>query len=396
MRNARHTNGSNGFRMKGSGGFTLVELALVMIISGLMLSVIAAAYKAQLNSDQQEILYERSQEIQGALFEYLANAKRYPCPANPTLGPSDANYGKEDCAYKVVATTRDANNDGALDNVLIGSLPFEDMGAFLFNSELTAGDTIDPWGHKFLYAVTQNLTDAGKYNDFWGTIRVVDEYGNSIIQPTDSVHAVIISHGKNGKGSYTISGQAVENFNLLTPPGPPPPPGSITVSEIENGNDDGTFLAGLVNDSSLHYNDDYLYYIVNRSSDLWPIVGSNLDPVNTIYYVTNANPENVGVGIQNPGEKLDINGNLRAQRMRAEKICDTTGLDDLCMEVGVLAADDPDMNCPPGEAAISISNNKTQCVPLFNAATTDVSCPVGEYLNGFTNKGAVICIPFPP
>lgn len=379
-------------------GFSLVEMALVMIISGFMFAVVAAAYNAQLKNNEQELVFENARELEGALFEFVSNARRYPCPADPTLGPGDANYGRENCGPAFGSVQRitvpwDSNNDLVNDTILIGSFPFETVMPMLFGSDMSATNTIDPWGSKYTYAVTEVLTSALTYNDFWGTINIIDEFGNDILDVPNTVHAVLVSHGKNRRSGYALNGTQIDPFPIL-PPGPPPPPGMVAVSEVENANNDGIFYAGLIretDDVSTH-NDDFVLYVMNRSLDLWPIIGSN-GMENPTFFVTNSNPGSVGIGIQNPVERLEVAGDIMAGGIRANQICDTTGNN--CMPVSRLAGEDAEMQCPPGQVVTAFANNQRVCETVFSSQPTNISCPPGQYLNGFSNLGNVNCYPIP-
>jgi len=389
----------------GNQGFTLLEIAFVMIISGLLYVVAFNAYKYALNQDEATILYENTREMEGALLEFVARTGRYPCPADPRAAPGDANYGTEACAlpFNVFATPRDANNDTVPDNVLIGAYPYQTILNILacatctMNSKMTAANMFDPWGNKFTYAVTQNLTSVLTYNDSWGTIKVIDEYGQDIIDPIESAHTVLISHGKNGRGAYAASGQRVDPFTILPPvipPPPPPPPGTIIANEIENANADGTFMVGLRNESNVMYNDDYVSFLKYNTSSLWQIVGGTFVTGTLQFQISNINPGNVGVGTDTPTEQLEILGNIRSWQMRATEFCDENDAT-ICMPVSRLAGDDPEMDCGPGQAINSISFSSANCTTVFPAPVAATCDPLTEYMVGFSNLGNAICEPRP-
>ena len=114
--------------IKKHGGFSLLELALVLIISGIMYAAIFNAYGQYLKQQRLDDTYETMRFIQGAFTEYAAINRRYPCPARRDIGPDDANYGVENCspsAVKRVDTGRDVGEDtsGDTEAILIGAIP---------------------------------------------------------------------------------------------------------------------------------------------------------------------------------------------------------------------------------------------------------------------------------
>ena len=130
-----------------SSGFTLVELSFVIIISGFIVLALFQGYVAYNEDRSREKSKESLEKVEAALAAFLRTNQRYPCPADPYLGPGDAGYGYEpasctngtlslssgdldwfanqpgidtyNAAYIVPAgqvDNRDPNRDGDLDN----------------------------------------------------------------------------------------------------------------------------------------------------------------------------------------------------------------------------------------------------------------------------------------
>jgi type II secretory pathway pseudopilin PulG len=105
-------------------GFTLITMAAIVTILGLMFSTAAAAYKVYLKADYNEKVEQRQSEIQNALTRYFRQTGRLPCPAEPGLAPTSPNYGVElpagagagRCGYTVIpaATGSYATPGGAV------------------------------------------------------------------------------------------------------------------------------------------------------------------------------------------------------------------------------------------------------------------------------------------
>ncbi len=239
---------------KNAGGFSLIELALVMIIVGVMYASGFTAYAQYLKQKRLDDTFETMRLINGAFTEFVARNGYYPCPARRTASPSDADYGVSTCVptspgMKRIDTGRDAGEDktGDTEAILIGAIPFNTMNLSAIDNRLLASSAIDAWGNKFTYAVTEILTTQTTFNDAWGVIRITDEYGQSVVTPADSAHLVFFTHGPDGKGAYSAEGQSVDPCNVIALPPPNPPPlNPPLVSQIENCDElDGNFVNGI-------------------------------------------------------------------------------------------------------------------------------------------------------
>ena len=77
-------------RGKRQTGFTLVELAVVVLLIGIIASMGITALKSQLASAAFSATKKKEDVIKDALIAYLAKNKRLPCPAVDILGGLDA------------------------------------------------------------------------------------------------------------------------------------------------------------------------------------------------------------------------------------------------------------------------------------------------------------------
>jgi prepilin-type N-terminal cleavage/methylation domain-containing protein len=164
-------------------GFTLVELAIVLVIMGLLLTAFLTPLSAQLALKKNTETKVQLNEIREALLGYaLSHAKPYlPCP--------------------------DTNGDGIENRVgaacsnYEGRLPFSDLG-------LVGRDS---WNNQFIYRVTPVFADsvAGFALTSEGDITVFDAAaGNKIA--TD-IPVIIISLGENGAVLPVIGADQLEN-----------------------------------------------------------------------------------------------------------------------------------------------------------------------------------------
>ncbi|MCF8496437.1 MAG: type II secretion system GspH family protein [Alphaproteobacteria bacterium] len=380
---------------KNDRGFSLVELAVALGVFSTIMVTTLVGIRVYTDNTARDFTRESLVISHAAILEFQARFGRYPCPADITLGPDDAGYGKEDCAAAMANTGRDADGDGNPDRLLIGAVPFltltdpdGDPGTIdgIQNSPINARKTFDGWNHKLTYAVTQSMTSIGTYNNGWGIIDIVDEHGTSVLEDPATGHMILVSHGENGRGARTEYGQLVGDCN-----GAALPPGIITKNETENCNGDVTFMSGLQNQQEIYKNDDRVQFLFSRITVHWRYTG--------IDQVANTNLGNVGFGTTTPTERLNVNGDVLAKTVEAVSYCGNDGQD--CMPSEVIAGNIPAMACPkPGYAVIAIENNEVTCKQVFSDPATDppdtVTCPDGQAVTGISNITGLICSPWPP
>jgi len=136
-------------------------------------------------------------------------------------------------------------------------------------------------------------------------------------------------------------------------------------------------------------------YYVNQISNLWIIRSAIEDPPGSGTFVnlyTNTNVGNVGVGIQDPNEKMEFSSGFRVTSgIIANDICDGGSTD--CMPVKTITGTEPAMDCQDSSKAVRrIENNAVGCDPIFSNHVT-FNCPAGEHATGISNAGKLICSP---
>ncbi|MBK9562789.1 MAG: type II secretion system protein [Micavibrio sp.] len=410
---------------KKNRGFTTIELAIVIVIFGMMMMGVMTAFQFYTMEQREERTQTAFKVSQASVQAFLGNKRHYPCPASPTAEQGSDEYGREqrDAATgkclqisdEFSTTTRDQDNRGDLDVVLVGSVPFKTMldpdddgsqeDKVTTGIPLTDASTYDGYGRRLTYAVTEALTDPARYNDASGTILVVDEHNqplvevnedlndNQTLDPGEDVnnnnkldpglyaHFALISYGENGRGASMPNGTKVEDCPSSVPSAIPSVP-QTGVHEIENCNPTwGKYLSGLHYASDPSYNDDTVKFLISQTSGLWTYVpGTNNKIMNT-------NGGNVGFGTEAPSEKLDINGRLHADFLNADKYCDINEKN-LCMNAAALGGDLPTMKCAPGEVITGIEDNRVHCTPAFDGSFTAGACPAGCHGTGFQRTAA--------
>lgn len=390
-------------------GFTLIEMAFVVLISGMMAVIYTQSYFRYVEGQRVARTEEAMDLSESAMKEWLDLKKTYPCPADPELPETHPNYGRENCSSTAIRVAgRDADGDGTPDSILVGAIPFRTLldpngdgntDDGLRDIPLTAATSLDGWGNKLTYAVTENLTKLSTYRQNGGAIQIVDEFNLSIIDPPGSMHVILISHGPNGRGAYTTSGNLTDTCGSSVPTVPPPGPPVVTaLTERENCNGDGIFIQALKSLRDESYFDDIVKYFAMREGRLWVDYGAGR--------AANTNAGNVGVGTSTPQAKLDVNGSIGGLQITGRNFCDKSNVDDTCMPLAALASNDPKMSCRAGASGIgagsatairSIQNNQVECESLFPTMPTG-TCPSGRIAVGIQRSASgvsLICDPKP-
>ncbi|MBL8714125.1 MAG: type II secretion system protein [Alphaproteobacteria bacterium] len=111
-------------------GFSLIELSIVMVIAGILLSAFLQFYSVSQKAAKYETTKQRLRDIKTALTHYVILNGHLPCPASPA-----GEYSAEQCAkrpdpmpgverYKI--NPAHPANDG-LDEVWIGIFPVKEL-----------------------------------------------------------------------------------------------------------------------------------------------------------------------------------------------------------------------------------------------------------------------------
>lgn len=231
-------------------GFTLVELSIVLIIMGLLLSAIIGVSNAQIQQARISATKQKEELIRLSIINYITRNNRLPCPAVPTIAQGAVGYGVE--AANAGTCTGTAVN-GA---VSTGIVPWTSLG-------VSDENATDGYYNRFTYQVTLTATNTNAQTiaGLKGAISIhsatpavlgLPAAGNQTNDCTPvggnynpcSAVAVIISHGANGTGSYSRDGA-----QRALPAG---------ADEKENTNNDSRFLIKDYSDNATNPFDDIL------------------------------------------------------------------------------------------------------------------------------------------
>lgn len=172
-------------------GFSLVEMAVVLVIVGLMLGGLLTPLSAQMEQRRIGETQRALEDAREALIGFALRNGYFPCPA-----VSAAN-GVED---RVDGRCNEGKRAGFLPWVTLG-LP-----------------KLDSWNHIYRYSVTPAFADNRSpfrlttRRDI--TIGTRDPAGNLIgATAIEDIPAVVFSHGRNGLGAFSDVGVAVADFS---------------------------------------------------------------------------------------------------------------------------------------------------------------------------------------
>lgn len=165
--------------MRKKSGFSLLELAIVIAISGMLMVGLMNFLNSMNTINRDNNNATKMQTVQKAINSFFGMQNRLPCPANPTLATTDANYGVEAldtnglCEYTLTYNGSQVNagfrnhvlsyrtgNTTFLANmdhkIIFGTVPFRTLS-------LPESVMYDEYGNKITYIVGQGYaTNKGK------------------------------------------------------------------------------------------------------------------------------------------------------------------------------------------------------------------------------------------
>lgn len=257
---------------KNITGFSLIEMAIVLAITGLFLGLLLSTLSAQ--REMQNIVNTRNtlEQVKTSLMSYAMTNGRLPCPA---AAPQPDHSVKAVEQVNITTAGDCVTFNGFVPGVTLGLAPLNQDGYVL-----------DEWGYPLFYAVS-NITDNQLVA---GTKRFIYTSTNGIkdanVSNTDTTSACKAYTGMayascaamlfvcTGKGSGSNCGTAtslITNTNTATPgggavfvvfsTGKNTPQGSQSSDESENINGDNIFVSHDIQTNSASYFDDLVIWM---------------------------------------------------------------------------------------------------------------------------------------
>lgn len=189
---------------RASGGFSLVEMAIVLVIVGVLLGGLLPTISSQMEQQRRNETRKLMDEVRDSLLGYTMSNGRLPSPACGTISTGSSNAGIE-----LIPASAALCTTGATD---LAVLPWVTLGV----------SETDAWGRRLTYRVTDIFASAvasGTLASFQlsspGNMTIKESTtGNNI---ATSIPAVVLSHGVKGCGAYLPTGTRVEDSPVATP-----------------------------------------------------------------------------------------------------------------------------------------------------------------------------------
>lgn len=174
-------------KTKDTGGFSLVEMAVVLVIFGLLIGGLVLPLTGQLDAKRYSETRQELENIKSALIGFAVLYGRLPCPSTVT-DPANANYGVEitPCTaltaegylpWKTLGMSEtDAWNNARIDATSAG------LWRYRVNSNFSSATTL------FTISTAPNTAE---------NIIVRNTAGSNLTTVTENPVAVVFSAGKN-------------------------------------------------------------------------------------------------------------------------------------------------------------------------------------------------------
>ncbi len=241
-------------KLKPMYGFTLVELAMVLFIVGLLLGGMLVPLSTRLEQQNRETTNTSLNEIKEVLLGYAVINGKLPCPDCPTSGTSAGCTATSADPAKI--------NDGIEDGVDISGNPVS-IGSYVSCATtqgnlpwVTLGTTeFDAWSNHFRYHVTDDFADnvegapvnvtpcsnpaadVSFCTTSTGDVDIENVSGTTV---TTGVPALVVSFGSNGNVAPT------------------------TASEMDNQDGNQTYISNdYINTSGSEFNDMVMWISPN-------------------------------------------------------------------------------------------------------------------------------------
>ena len=218
-------------------GFTLVEVAVVLLILAVVIAMAAAITRGVNAAQKRSLTATRMAGVDAAFVQFVAQRRRLPCPADGTLASGHNSAGLETARTGAAGCTTDLSH---------GVVPWRELG-------LTELEATDGWDRRLTYRVFPALAADAAMDMTW-----CDPAGTAAaVAPNNACNVNSIAPGTQCAGTATAfctppaaflnnKGLRVQDLAgaLLMNPGGTPHTGAayVVISAGESGG--GGYLSG--------------------------------------------------------------------------------------------------------------------------------------------------------
>lgn len=412
-------------------GYTLIEMAIVVSVVGLLMASFISAYNIYKKTSTQIATENNASLITAELGKFLIQHGRYPCPAQLDLPRTDARYGMEtECdplvtaavaaaavppgiPYPAVTTAGTCAGGLCFENGQIwvdvnqsptnicavtgptvagscvvpkvrrGALPFRTLG-------IPEDQAEDGYGNRFIYAVTENLAVTTSYVRRSGGISVLDGRPvGQLLTPADNrAHYIIFSPGPDRAGAVTRYGVQV---NACPAAGYD---AENCTTNLTGTNNLAIYRAADYSTApgATHF-DDYVKFFSSVETPLWRISDAGGFHIRDLIDAEAGGQVGIGKDVPATNASVDVVGEVRADNAdtHAAQICDLDPTNPRCIPTSKFGGEADDFKCPAGTYARAFGERTN---PTGDPATdpaakyikcvadTPESCPTGETMIG--------------
>jgi prepilin-type N-terminal cleavage/methylation domain-containing protein len=121
-------------------GFSLVEMAMVLLVVGVLAALFLPATNTMMDNNRRKETRTKLEALESAITRFVMTTGRLPCPADGSLAPGNANYGRE---LRTPAT-------GVCSAITTGVVPWLTLGVAHANA-------LDGWNSAITYRVRGDM-----------------------------------------------------------------------------------------------------------------------------------------------------------------------------------------------------------------------------------------------
>jgi prepilin-type N-terminal cleavage/methylation domain-containing protein len=191
-------NGMKNNNNKYKNGFTLIEMAMVMLILSILVAASIAPLAQQMQQKAETETKAALEAADVAILGFAAVNGRLPCPDTGNDGVADAGATAVDVCASLAA------GDTGVVNGRTGFLPFATLGV----------TGVDAWGNRIRYSLDQRLAVSDRFAAISSASFVVNDGrlstsmtpAQTLRVATNDAAYIVWSFGRNGLGGRTLDG----------------------------------------------------------------------------------------------------------------------------------------------------------------------------------------------